>query len=52
MVGKGDEKVNTSFAVTFSLPTGEKSVMMSQNIEMADTKESLSLDTIALLKNR
>ena len=38
-VGKCDNKVNTSFVVTFSLPTGEKNVT-SQNVEVTDAKGS------------
>ena len=40
-MGKCDNKVNTSFVVTFSLPTGEKNVT-SQNAEVADAKGNFS----------
>ena len=41
MIGKCDKKVNTSFVITFSLPKGEKNVMTSQNVEVAEAYRTL-----------
>ena len=38
-IGKCDNKVKTSFVVTFSL---KKNVMTSQNVEVAETSGSLA----------
>ena len=43
-------KVNTSFAVTFSLPTREKNVT-SQNVEVTDAKRS-GIDESTLIPAR
>ena len=40
-LGICDNKVDTSFVVTFSLPKGEKNVMTSQNVKVAEASGTL-----------
>ena len=41
MLVQGDNKVNTSFVITFSLPVEEKNIMTGQNVEVAEANGTL-----------